>query len=406
MSSEDAVSSFTEGLVTHIDNKRKCYGIFLDLSKAFDTVSVPILLTKLESIGVRGIGLDLFTSYLTNRTQIVKIGYVVSNEQPVCYGVPQGSILGPTLFLVYIDQLCRLSLQNCNVYTYADDTALLVHGNNWENAKKCAENALHMVKIWLDNNLLTLNLDKTIVVRFHLTKANESQNMDTGITIHTCQNYVSGQCGCRALQSVESVKYLGIHLDERLSWRVQIETTISRVRRLIYIFKNLRNSADSRTIHTIYMGLCQSIISHCISIWGGANKTLMLKLERAQRAVLKVMTRKKRTFPTAKLYSECKVLTVRQLAITRMVLRRHSSLKNNRQSAVRRQGAGRVCPLVKCRTAWAKQSYIALSAVLYNKINKETNIHSLTKYEAKKLTEKYLLSIGYDETEELLKYLP
>lgn len=353
------MANLTEAVVNKIENNLKCYGVFLDLSKAFDTVSIPKLLSKLEKIGVRGTALDMFTSYLTNRTQVVKIGNYISSEEKLCYGVPQGSILGPTLFLTYINQLCNMTIEGCSIFTYADDTALIVHGKNWENAKLNAMNAIQTITEWLSENLLTLNLSKTQLIRFDISK-NKIYNPDLDtIPIHFLCDSNRTPCDCPTLRAVKSVKYLGIHLDERLDWHIQIDKLTARTRRLLYLFKTLRNSADKSTLLTAYFALCQSVISYCISVWGGAHKTSMIKLERAQRAILKVMLRKKRTYQTVKLYSECEVLTVRQLSILWTTLRIHSALPYNPKHAEKRKGAS-ICPLIKCRTTWAKRQWYAL----------------------------------------------
>lgn len=100
-------------------------------SKAFDTVSVSKLITKRNEVGVRGHSLKICESYLCDRTQCVRIGSITSEFIFLSYGVPQGSILGPTLFLIYINSLCKLCISNCSIYTYADDTGLLIHGSGW-----------------------------------------------------------------------------------------------------------------------------------------------------------------------------------------------------------------------------------------------------------------------------------
>jgi hypothetical protein len=141
-----------------------CY--FLDLSKAFDTVSIPLLMQKLEFAGIRGIALSIFRDYLTNRAQCVKVGNCLSEDARLTYGEPQGSVLGPTLFLLYVNSLCRLSLPNCNIIAYADDTALVVHGKDWAKAKQHTEYALREIMKWLNGNLLTLNLDKSKYITF------------------------------------------------------------------------------------------------------------------------------------------------------------------------------------------------------------------------------------------------
>ncbi|CAG4937227.1 unnamed protein product [Colias eurytheme] len=186
-STNDAVNDLTSHIIGNLDSKKYCIGIFLDLAKAFDTVSIPILLKKLERAGVRGLALQLLKSYLTDRKQVVKIGHLTSSECAITYGVPQGSVLGPTLFLVYINDLCNISLSNGRVVTFADDTALVFSGSDWTTAKQSAETGLSRVMAWLNENVLTLNLDKTKFLTFSLYKS--SQPKDLTITAHTCNTF-------------------------------------------------------------------------------------------------------------------------------------------------------------------------------------------------------------------------
>ena len=144
-----------------MDQGKKSMAIFLDLSKAFDTVSIPILLKKLETFGIRGIPLELFRSYLNNRIQCVTIDGFTSTDLPVEYGVPQGSILAPSLFLSYINDLCNLDLPNGNIISFADDTALVFSANTWNEVYITAQQGFDIVSHWLNQNLLTINVDKT-----------------------------------------------------------------------------------------------------------------------------------------------------------------------------------------------------------------------------------------------------
>jgi hypothetical protein len=401
-STEDAILELTDYTAKKLDIRSTCLGVFLDLSKAFDTVSVPLLLGKLEYIGVRGITLAIFKDYLTNRLQSVKIGSNLSGEESITYGVPQGSILGPTLFLIYINQLCQLQIDNCKIISYADDTALLIHGSDWTETKIHTEHCLGIVTSWLAANLLTLNITKTTYITFSLV-TNNLPSPTYNIRCHTCCT-PTNNCTCLLLTRATHVKYLGVQLDQRLDWHTHLEALISRVRKLIYIFKTLRHSADTNTLKMVYLSLCQSLLLYCSPIWGGASKTKFLQLERAQRAVLKVMTSKPFRYPTKQLYQDTKVLTVRQLCILRTILRVHTTLSFNPSYLAGRRRKRTVCPHVTHRTVFASRQYYCLGYSLYNKINNALNIYPKNLHDCKTKLNAWLLNLTYSETEDLYSH--
>lgn len=400
LSTEDAVHCLLNDVVQYLDSQERCLSMFLDLSKAFDTVSIPLLLAKLERIGIRGLPLSIFSDYLRNRTQCVKIGDVISDAVELVFGVPQGSILGPTLFLIYINDLCKLQLQNCHLYTYADDTALVVYGKNWTDTFTNAELALSTIMTWLDSNLLTLNLAKTTYITFSINASTLPSEDEFVLRAHNCQD--QSLCTCTVISKTSAAKYLGVYVDQHLKWDKHLTFLKNKIRKLIYIFRNLNSVADLGTLKIVYYALCQSIISYCITAWGGAVKTLLLPVERAQRAVIKVMTKKPLRYPTHKLYSETSLLTVRQVFFSMLLLRKHSQLVYDPTLRRRRRRWDRVCATPTHRTVFAARHFKVLSCIMYNKATKLIRIYPCTKRIAKQKIKEWLLTYNYDNTENLL----
>ncbi len=226
--------------------------IFLDYSKAFDTVCHALLLKKLELYGVRGHALSLLVSYLSNRKQHVYVNYSLSNTVISHIGVPQGSCLGPLLYLIYTNDINYL-LKNTNVVLFADDTAvaetstspaLLLYSLNY-----------HLRKIldWSNFNKLSINFKKTKWIYF------------TNRVTVAPKLYLNGT----EIECLQSFKYLGFHIDSELSFKTHIKYIKSRLSRFSYLSKKLRPCLTIESARNMYYGLVHSIVSYGVLVWGG-----------------------------------------------------------------------------------------------------------------------------------------
>ena len=159
-STEQAILELTDNLKMKIDSNEAICSIFLDLSKAFDTVNHQILLQKLYRYGIRGVPLQWFKSYLESRTQYAEIENVKSNPRSIQCGVPQGSTLGPLLFLIYINDMPKC-LEKANIRTFADDTTLLYSSNSLQDLEKTINEEFNHLLSYCSANTFSVNFKKT-----------------------------------------------------------------------------------------------------------------------------------------------------------------------------------------------------------------------------------------------------
>ncbi len=221
--------------------------LFLDLKKAFDTVDHSILLHKLEHIGVKQEGVNWVKSYLTDRQQVTKVSHSISNKASVNCGVPQGSILGPLLFTLYINDLPSV-VPDINMNLYADDTAITVCGHSSVEIEWKLNQTLKLVAAWFSYNKLSLNLNKTNFMLFG--------------THQTCKKYnnVMIRFGETNIKRVEELKYLGMMLDPQLTFSAHVnyirKKTLGKIKllgRLSYVIsQNLAASLYTSLILPIY----------------------------------------------------------------------------------------------------------------------------------------------------------
>lgn len=404
-STENAVTLLTNTVSSHLDKGQKCIGVFLDLAKAFDSISIPILTKKLELYGIRGNCLKWFADYLTNRQQCVRISGQESSLRTVRFGVPQGSILGPTLFMLYINDISLLNILNADILCYADDTAIVFWDESWPGVCRRAEDGMALVSRWLDTNLLSLNTSKTKFLCFHKTAASAPTALEAlRIPSATCQTQRhSIPCICKRIERKGSLKYLGVVLDDRLTFRDHVVEVSNRVRKLFHVMRNLRDAVDGRILKMVYLALCQPLINYCILAWGGASSEALIPLERAQRGVLKVALNKPMRYPTTALYNEAGVLSVRRLYLVRVIVSVHKSVVNSKEYEQMLRKRVFKIPHPQQTTSFAHRFEAFLFPHVYNKLVNICNFKYCTTREAKALVSRTLLTWTYEESENLIK---
>uniref|UniRef100_A0A2S2PY08 Putative RNA-directed DNA polymerase n=1 Tax=Sipha flava TaxID=143950 RepID=A0A2S2PY08_9HEMI len=202
LSTENALYQVTQFLYHTLDNGAKTIAIFLDLAKAFDTINHDILSQILPTFGINKRNLLWFQSYLSDRFQQVKLNNILSDRNLIKFGVPQGSVLGPILFLLYINDLCNLNVDG-KIITYADETCMLFSGISWNEVYHKATIGLNSIYKCIQDRGLSLNVDKSMFMKFSINKCT---NTDSPLLIHNCNNFlICNNINCKQIKYREFV---------------------------------------------------------------------------------------------------------------------------------------------------------------------------------------------------------
>lgn len=294
-STYDALAGFVGGVVDGFESGQLTAGLLFDLRKAFDCVSHEILIGKLERYGIRGLPLKLFRDYLSDRYQFVSAAGGCSQTQLVRLGVPQGSILGPILFNIYINDLPDFITAG-KVILFADDTSVLVSGNTRHELEMRVRSVEKEIFTWFSCNKLKINNDKTQKIMF-----SPNPSIYMGAT----------------------VKLLGVLLDDSLRWSEHVGQLCNKLSSQIFALRRLSRLVDRDVLLVAYHALFHSHIKYCTNLWG--HSTFAKQVFKQQKRAVRAMCHKGPRYSCRGLFAELKILTVSSELILSTVVQIHKS---------------------------------------------------------------------------------
>ena len=299
VSTEMAVVEIQDRIISEINENKSVIGIFMDLSKAFDSLSHNILLKKLWYYGVRGTCFEWFKSYLCNRKQCTIFNSLLSEFEIIDTGVPQGSILGLLLFLICINDI----VNSCHCFdfiSYADDTTLIGSNSNFDDL--CANVSFNLTKVamWFQCNKLSLNVDKTNFVLFQ--KNNFKKNDISVLKINE-----------KTIKRCHSVTFLGVILDERLNWNEHIDNVSRKISKYIGIMNRLKYELPFNILYHLYNAFILPHLMYCNSIWGNTYSKRIEGLFKLQKKAIRIITKSNYLAHTSPLFKRIRTLTIYDL---------------------------------------------------------------------------------------------
>ena len=300
-----------------IDSNKYAAIVTLDLSKAFDCLDHKLLLHKLKKLGLTEPTLLWMKSYLENRNQVTKFKNFISSTGITNTGVPQGSILGPLLFICFTNDLPENLSEICKVNAYADDTQLIITAKSTQELKEKIESAIEMAQSWFRNNLMKINSDKTNILIFNTSPETKNIKIKIKHNEHIIEK-----------KSEPFVEILGIYIDQDLNWKKQINrikrNAMGKIRNLsrIYHLLPLKHRIN------LYSAIVSPMFDYGDVLWSGCSQKLRNSLQRIQNFAIKSILGKKRRYSTRKCFKQLKLLTLEQRREIHLTVFAHKALLN------------------------------------------------------------------------------
>ena len=292
-----AVTLLVDKICKAMDKGNHFIGVFIDLSKAFDTVNHNILLSKLEHYGIRGTMLKWIEHYLSNRKQFVEYNCVKSDNENITCGVPQGSILGPLFFLLYINDLPNVS-KLLSTIMFADDTNMFLEHHDIKYLESVINIEIVKIVEWLNVNKLSLNVKKTHAILFTKHRNICSEPM------------LNVYIGKDIVQTVTKTTFLGVVIDYKLTWKEHIHKLCNKISKGIGLIKKVRYKLQRKTLLNLYFTFIQPYLTYCNVVWGNAAQMHLKQLLVLQKRVLRIIYNAKYMESTKLLFEDSRIMNV------------------------------------------------------------------------------------------------
>jgi hypothetical protein len=287
--------SLINNVATAIDRNQIAAGVFIDLSKAFDTLDHEILFTKLQH-GIRGVALQWIKSYFCNREQFVQYNETCSSMEKLKFGVPQGSILGPLFFILYINDLPN-ALELSKSYLFADDTSIYYSNSDIKQLEFVLNSELRKLDIWMKSNKLSVNISKTNYIIFRPRQKKINLNLVI-------------QYNNQMITQKQYIKCLGVYIDEHLSWKEHINYICNNIAKSVGIIYRSRYRLSSATRLSLYYTLIYPYLTYCNIVWSSTYVTNLNRIPLLQKRVVRTLTNSDYRAHSDPLFKQLKILDI------------------------------------------------------------------------------------------------